>query len=160
MGMPMGVDVKAFLIERYLDASYRRVRGVWAGLIIARKSPLSIALVDEWLRVSSDLDNVSPLPNPRPYPEAAWHSGEQAVLSVMSARWRREGRLPPDWPRFAVRGRRFGLTELYPQALRDGRLAGTVGTGYRIMRSHPASAPVVDPAVQLAKRLQRQMRRA
>jgi len=160
MGLPMGVDVKAFLLERYLDATYRQVRGVWAGLIIARKSAMSAAFVDEWMRMAADPDNVSPLPNPRPYPEAAWHSGEQAVLSVLAAGWRQTGSLPSDWPRYAVRGRRFGLAELYPRRLRDGRLVGTVGTGYRVLRSNPRTAPVLDPLVRLVKRTQRRVRGA
>ena len=126
VGLPMGVDVKAFLVERYLDASYRHVRGVWAGLIVVRKSAMSAAFVEEWQQMSADLDNVSPLPNPHPYPEAAWHSGDQAVLSVLAARWRQTGSLPADWPRFATRGRRFGLTEIYPRGLRDGRIVGNV----------------------------------
>ena len=44
--------------------------------------------------------------------------------------------------------------------VRDGRIVGNVRTGYRILRSRPETAPVLDPAVRLAKRLQRLVRRA
>jgi hypothetical protein len=158
VGLPMGIDVKAFLVEKYLDRSYRQVRGVWAGLVVVRKSAMSIEFVEAWGRMCADLDDIAPLPNPHPYPEAAWHSGDQAVLSVLAATWRRSGRLPADWPRFATHGRRYGLTEIYPRKLRDGRLVGSLRTTYRTLRSRPETAPIVEPAVRVAKGLRQAIR--
>jgi len=48
-----------------------------------------------------DLENISPLPNPKPYAGALWHSQEQFALGVLALKWKQEGRLPAEWPLYA-----------------------------------------------------------
>jgi len=106
-GFRLETDAKAFLVRRYLNESMGINRGVWAGLILCRKSQQSIAFVDEWMTMCDDLDNLSPLPNPNPYAGAVWHAPEQAVLGVLAWKWKREGQLPTVWPLYAEGDRSF-----------------------------------------------------
>lgn len=94
-------DVKASLVRRYLHESAGLERGVWAGLILLRKSRQSIEFVDEWKTMCDDLDNLSPLPNPKPYAGAIWHAHDQSNLSVLALKWKQEGRLTSEWPLYA-----------------------------------------------------------
>ena len=100
-------DAKAFLVRRYLHDSVGLERGAWAGLIVCRKSSQSIEFIDEWKMMCDDLDNLSPLPNPKPYAGAHWHAPEQAVLGVLALKWKQEGRLPAAWPLYAAGDRSF-----------------------------------------------------
>lgn len=106
-GLPLFWDVKASLIRRYLRDVDRYERGVWSGLLVIRKSPQSLAFVDEWQRMCADLDNSSPLPNPNPDRHVIWHSVDQSVLGVLALMWKRDGRLPADWPRYGEGNRVF-----------------------------------------------------
>lgn len=100
-------DAKAFLVRRYLHESAGLERGVWAGLLVCRKSSQSIEFIDEWKMMCDDLDNLSPLPNPKPYAGAHWHAQEQSVFGVLALKWKREGRLPAAWPLYAAGDRSF-----------------------------------------------------
>jgi hypothetical protein len=100
-------DAKAFLVRRYLRESAGMERGVWAGLILCRKSSQSIEFIDEWKTMCDDLDNLSPLPNPKPYAGSHWHAPEQAVLGVLALKWKQAGRLPAAWPLYAAGDRSF-----------------------------------------------------
>lgn len=113
-GKPLKYDTKAFLIRKYLGSQpeWFERRGVWAGLIVMRKSPLVTGFLEEWFALCSDLDNISPLPNPDPHPEFECHSGEQSVMAVLALQWRREGRLPSSWPRFTTVRRTFSWNSL------------------------------------------------
>jgi hypothetical protein len=95
-------DAKAFLVRRYLHESAGLERGVCAGLILCRKSRQSIEFVDEWKTMCDDVDNIAPIPNPRPYAGAIWHSPEQAVLGVLALKWKQQGKLPAEWPLYAA----------------------------------------------------------
>jgi hypothetical protein len=111
-GLPLERDVKAFLVRKYLGDAHRRDPGVWAGLMVLRKSAQAIAFVNEWLEMSMDLDNISPLPNPDPYVKMEWHSVDQSVLGVLGKMWSQRGLLPSGWPRYYVQGRRFSFPSL------------------------------------------------
>lgn len=106
-GLPLHRDVKAMLVRRYLGNAYRYHLGVWNGLMVIRKSDTTLDLVREWDDMCSDLSNISPLPNPSPYRSTIWHSVDQSVLGVLAQVWKREGRLPEHWPRFAEGNRVF-----------------------------------------------------
>jgi len=101
-GGRLEADAKAFLVRRYLHESAGLERGVRAGLILLRKSRQSIDFVDEWKTLCDDLDNIAPLPNPKPYAGAIWHAPEQSIQSVLALRWKQEGRLPAEWPLYAA----------------------------------------------------------
>jgi hypothetical protein len=101
-GGRLEADAKAFLVRRYLHESVGLERGVRAGLILLRKSRQSIDFVNEWKTLCDDLDNIAPLPNPKPYAGAIWHAPEQSTLSVLALRWKHEGRLPAEWPLYAA----------------------------------------------------------
>lgn len=107
LGGPLEYDVKSTLIRRHLGESYVKTRGVWAGIMIFRKSPLSSRFVEEWASLSSDLDNISPLPNPDPRPKFIWHSVDQSVAGVLARRWVKDGLLPTEWFRYELHGRCF-----------------------------------------------------
>lgn len=100
-GLRLESDAKAFLVRRYLRESAGFDRGVRAGLILFRKSRQSLEFVDEWMTMCDDLDNISPLPNPKPYAAALWHSQEQSALAVLALKWKQQGRLPAEWPLYA-----------------------------------------------------------
>ena len=101
-GGRLEADAKAFLVRRYLNESAGLERGVRAGLILLRKSQQSIDFIDEWKTMCDDLDNLSPLPNPKPYAGAVWHAPEQSTMSVLAVRWKQEGRLPAEWPLYTA----------------------------------------------------------
>jgi hypothetical protein len=106
-GLHMYRDVKASLIRRYLPDADKFQWGVWTGLVVLRKSPQSLAFAREWAEMCADLDNSSPLPDPAPHRHIIHHSVDQSVLGVLAQRWKREGRLPKDWPRFGEGNRVF-----------------------------------------------------
>jgi len=106
-GYSLKTDVKACLVRKYLGEEYFEKAGLWAGLIVMRKSPMALQFVSEWADMSSQLENVSPLPNPNPHPEFIWNSIEQSTAGVLAWKWRLEGRLAMDWPRYKIRERRF-----------------------------------------------------
>jgi hypothetical protein len=109
-GLRLESDTKAFLVRRYLRESAGLDRGVRASLIIFRKSRQSLEFVDEWKTMCDDLDNISPLPNPKPYAAALWHSVEQSALGVLALKWKQEGRLPAEWPLYAAGDLSFDST--------------------------------------------------
>ena len=109
-GLRLESDAKAFLVRRYLRESAGLDRGVRASLIIFRKSRQSLEFVDEWKPMCDDLDNISPLPNPKPYAGALWHSPEQSALGVLALKWKQEGRLPAEWPLYAAGDLSFDST--------------------------------------------------
>lgn len=113
-GVKLKYDAKAHLVRRLLGKgrSLKNIVGLWNGIVIIRKSRQSMELIDEWWRLCSDLDNLSPLPNPRPYAEMIWHSIDQSVLGVASAAWRRKGLLPATWPNYCFPGRVFSVESL------------------------------------------------
>jgi hypothetical protein len=106
-GMPLKNDAKAFLIRRYLNAEDFSKTGLWAGLMLFRKSGVSAAFLQEWCALCSDLDNLTPLPNPEPHPDFIVHSNEQAVAGVLAEVWRKKGLLPARWPRFELINRTY-----------------------------------------------------
>ena len=116
-GSRLEVDTKASLVRRYLHAAAGCERGVQAYLVIVRKSQQSIEFIDEWKRMCDDLDNLSPLPNPRPYAGTLWHSQEQSVLGVLALKWKQEGRLPAEWPVYAAGDFSFD-SEIFKRKLR------------------------------------------
>ncbi len=111
-GLRLKHDVKAYLIRKYLGDHFYDKRGLWGGLIVMKKSRMAVQFLSEWASLSSQLDNISPIPNPDPHPEFVWHSVEQSVASVLAWRWRLGGRLPMDWPRYEVRDRHFSKKNL------------------------------------------------
>jgi hypothetical protein len=117
-GLPLHHDVKAVLVRRYLGDNYRFHLGVWNGLMVLRKSDTTLDLVREWDEMCGDLSNICPLPNPSPYRSAIWHSVDQSVFGVLAQVWKREGRLPEHWPRFATGNRVFdsGILNRIPVA--------------------------------------------
>ena len=135
-GGRLEADAKAFLVRRYLHESVGLERGVRAGLILLRKSKQSIDFVNEWKTLCDDLDNIAPLPNPKPYAGAIWHAPEQSTLSVLALRWKHEGRLPAEWPLYAAGDLSYDLRILYrkvsPPTAWQRRL-------YRVYLSLPAS---------------------
>jgi hypothetical protein len=112
VGFPLQKDVKAYLIRKYLGDAHRRDFGLWAGIMVLRKSPAIMSFVDEWMKMCQDLDNLSPLPNPDPYSGFFWNSGEQSVLAVLARQWCLRGQLPYRWPRFTADLRRFGFRSM------------------------------------------------
>jgi len=108
-GLPLLLkhDVKAYLVRKYLSERYFEKAGLWAGLIVMRKSEMLLQFLSEWVEMSAQLDNISPLPNPNPHPRFIWHSVDQSVAGVLAWIWRSDGRLPMSWPRYAVMGRHF-----------------------------------------------------
>lgn len=56
------------------------------------------------------MDNNPPLPNPKPYAGAPWHSQEQSALRVLALKWKQEGRLPVGWPLYAYGDTSFDST--------------------------------------------------
>lgn len=73
--------VKREVIDRYLDDTYLDKPHIWAGAIAFKKSPHSRWFVNEWLQLTSDIDNRSQLTYST-YPGFIWHSQEQAMLAV------------------------------------------------------------------------------
>lgn len=112
LGCTLEHDVKSCLVRKHLGESFFKTRGVWAGIMIFRKSPLSERFVEEWVSLSSDLDNISPLPNPDPRPKFVWHSVDQSVAGVLARRWVKDGLLPSAWFRYELRGRCFSKAAL------------------------------------------------
>jgi hypothetical protein len=112
LGGPLEHDVKSCLVRKHLGESFFKARGVWAGIMIFRKSPLSSRFVEEWLSLSSDLDNISPLPNPDPRPKFIWHSVDQSVAGVLARRWVKDGLLRAAWFRYELKGRCFSKATL------------------------------------------------
>jgi hypothetical protein len=112
LGGALERDVKSCLIRKHLGESFFKARGVWAGIMIFRKTPLSSRFVEEWVSLSSDLDNISPLPNPDPRPKYMWHSVDQSVAGVLARRWVKDGLLPASWFRYELRGRCFSKSTL------------------------------------------------
>ncbi len=112
LGSTLEHDVKSCFVRKHLGESSFKARGVWAGIMIFRKTPLSSRFVEEWVSLSSDLDNISPLPNPDPRPKYIWHSVDQSVAGVLSRRWVKDGLLPAAWFRYELRGRRFSKETL------------------------------------------------
>lgn len=111
-GQPLKRDVKAWLIRKVLGDDSFEESGLWNGLIVLRKSEVALRFVEEWAALSSQLENISPLPNPDPHPEFIWHSVDQSVAGVLACRWRSEQRLPADWPRYLLRDRVFAAEAL------------------------------------------------
>jgi hypothetical protein len=111
-GLPLYKDVKAYAIRKHLKPFSQFETGVWNGLIILRKSKTSLKFIDEWYRMCSDMDLISPLPNPSPFPGHIWHSVDQSVMGVLAAKWRETGELPEKWPMFLGGDRSFGLKTL------------------------------------------------
>lgn len=107
LGSTLEHDVKSYLVRKHLGESFFKSRGVWAGIMIFRKTPLSSRFIEEWVSLSSDLDNISPLPNPNPRPKYMWHSVDQSVAGVLARRWVKDGLLPAEWFRYELRGRCF-----------------------------------------------------
>lgn len=105
-------DVKSFLIQKYLGDRGFDLAGVWAGLILMRKSRDLLEFLREWKEMSSQLDNISPLPDDEPHRDFVWHSVDQSTMGVLAQLWRESGRLPMDWPRYEVRGRHFAKGNL------------------------------------------------
>jgi hypothetical protein len=111
-GLPLKNDVKAWLIRKVLGEDSFEESGLWNGLVVLRKSEMALQFVDEWVALSLQLDNISPLPNPDPHPEFVWHSVDQSVVGVLACRWRSDRRLPADWPRYQLRDRLFAAEAL------------------------------------------------
>jgi hypothetical protein len=112
LGGTLEHDVKSCLIRKHLGESFFKARGVWNGLMIFRKTDISSRFIEEWVSLSSDLDNISPLPNPDPRPKFMWHSVDQSVAGVLARRWVNEGLLPAGWFRYELRGRCFSKENL------------------------------------------------
>lgn len=106
-GLPLKKDVKTYLIRKFLGKDYFEKNGLWNGLIVMRKSEMALRFISEWAGISSQLENISPLPNPDPHPDFIWHSVDQSTAGVLACMWRSNKRLPMDWPRYELRGRRF-----------------------------------------------------
>jgi hypothetical protein len=108
-GDRLKAGAKTSLLRKYLGTAGKAADGpgLWGALIVIRKSPASIRFVNEWLKISSRLDDLSPLPNPRPHKQFYWHCPEQATLAVVVELWRRRGQLPQNWPKYYADGRRF-----------------------------------------------------
>lgn len=106
-GLPLKKDVKAYLIRKFLGKNYFEEQGLWNGLIVVRKSEMALQFIGEWADISSQLENISPLPNPDPHPDFIWHSVDQSTAGVLACIWRSTKRLSRDWPRYELRGRRF-----------------------------------------------------
>jgi hypothetical protein len=134
-GLEFRYDAKAYLVRKLLGRGkqLKFTVGLWAGLMIMRKSKLSISLIDEWGELCRNLDNISPLPNPRPYEEMIWHSIDQSVLGVAAASWRRKGLLPETWPTYFLDGRVFSIESL--------RYADRSRHGPATLDGHPGSHP-------------------
>ncbi len=80
---------------------------MWAGLVVMRKSEKLLQFVREWVEMSSDLNNISPLPNPFPHHDFIWHSVDQSTAGVLAWLWRLRGDLPINWPRYTIVDRHF-----------------------------------------------------
>lgn len=133
-------DAKAFLVRRYLRESAGLECGVWAGLILFRKSKQSIDFIDEWKTMCDDLDNLSPLPNPKPYAGAIWHAPEQSVFGVLALRWKQEGRLPDGWPLYAYGDRSYDSRIFYRTVTQPTAFQRLLYRGYLAMPSSLQSA--------------------
>lgn len=112
-GSKLKKDVKAYLIRKYLNDDYFNKIGLWAGLIVIKKSAQSMHFVSEWADMCAQLDNISFLPNPDPHPEVLWHSADQSVAAVLAHLWKRKGLLPSSWPNYMVKDRIFSNDHLW-----------------------------------------------
>ena len=105
-------DVKAYLIRKYLGEDYFRRSSLWNGLMVMRKSEKLLQFLEEWVDMSSELENISPLPNPEPRPDFHWHSVDQSVLGILAWIWVSKGLLPKGWPYYKVNHRHFSKENL------------------------------------------------
>ena len=82
-GLPIRADCKKELIEKYQCEAFEKERHTWAGAIAVRKDKDGLHFVSDWIKMVSDLDNVSPITNYGNRVGYNWHSQEQACLSIL-----------------------------------------------------------------------------
>jgi hypothetical protein len=77
-------DVKTELLEEFVgNEDWTKLKHLWAGAIAVRKTPEATNMIEEWLRLCSRFDNLSPLTNDPEAEGFSQHSLEQAVLSML-----------------------------------------------------------------------------
>jgi len=82
-GLPIQADCKRELIEKYQCEVFEKEGHTWAGAIAIRKDKDGLNFVSDWIKMVSDLDNVSPITNYGNRSGYIWHSQEQACLSIL-----------------------------------------------------------------------------
>jgi len=81
--LPLQIDCKTELIEKYKCQEFENNGHTWAGAIAIRKDEDGIKFVSDWVEMVSDIDNVSPITNFGNRKGYVWHSQEQACLSIL-----------------------------------------------------------------------------
>jgi len=77
-------DTKPDLLETYLPSvkyNHAKMHHIWAGAIAFKKNAKSIEFVDQWVDLCTE-ENLSPIYYKTPTPDFAWHSLDQACLTV------------------------------------------------------------------------------
>ena len=86
--MKLSTDCKQELIRGYLGSHGNTLYHVWAGCIGMKKNKISIDFCKYWLDLTMIDKNRSQLTEFDNYPDFAWHSPEQATLSIAFYRWK------------------------------------------------------------------------
>ncbi len=84
----LSIDCKQELIRSYLGSKGDTLFHIWAGCIGLKKNESSTKFFKYWFEMTNIDANRSQLTNFASYPEFAWHSQEQATLSVSFYKWK------------------------------------------------------------------------
>lgn len=84
----LSIDCKQELIRNYLGSNGDTLFHIWAGCIGLRKNESSYKFFRYWFDMTSIDANRSQLTKFSSYPDFAWHSQEQATLSVAFYKWK------------------------------------------------------------------------
>lgn len=85
---------------------YTKYDCLWAGLIIMRKSDLSIKFLNDVIEALKDVDLISNVPEDNSN-ELMWHTWDQPIWTIMARKYIKNNLFPENWPKYFIKDRVF-----------------------------------------------------